>query len=86
MDEAPVSIDLALAAGAALLGGAALLLGFIWLVGSERLSTELLMDGAVALVLGMLLFLVQALNNPFQGDVRAEPEPLEAALAHFAER
>jgi hypothetical protein len=40
----------------------------------------------VAIALASILFLIRTFNNPFQGDVRADPDPFVEALHRFDER
>ena len=68
-----------------LLGGVAMMIGTIWFTGSDDLRTHLLMAAVLGISLASILFLIRAFNNPFQGDVRVNPEPIERALQQFVE-
>ncbi len=69
-----------------LIGGTALVIGMAWFTGADDLRTHLLTTAVLAISLGAILFLIRVFNNPFQGSVRADPEPMERALAHMDER
>lgn len=65
---------------AVLIGGVVLMIGTVWLTGPDHLPTHVLMTVVLALSLASILFLIRAFNNPFQGDVRVDPEPIERVL------
>jgi len=76
-DEVPVALWVVL------LGGVALMIGTVWLTGPQHLQAHLLMTIILALSLASILFLIRAFNNPFQGDVRVDSEPIERVLQRF---
>jgi hypothetical protein len=65
---------------AVLLSGAVITVAFCWLFGLPSLHIHALMVSAVAGLIGLVLLLVVALDNPFLGDTRVEPDALELAL------
>lgn len=68
-----------------LLGGTVIVIGMAWFTGSDDLSTHLLTTAVLAISLAAILFLIRVLNNPFQGEVRADAKPMERALTHMRE-
>jgi hypothetical protein len=68
-----------------LIGGVAIMIATIWFTGSEDLRTHLLMTIVLAISLASILFLIRAFNNPFQGDVRVNAEPIERVLQQLDE-
>lgn len=68
-----------------LLGGVALMIVTIWFTGPEDLRTHLMMAAVLGISLASILFLIRAFNNPFQGDVRVNAEPIERAVEQFRE-
>jgi peptidoglycan/LPS O-acetylase OafA/YrhL len=69
---------------AVLLGGVALIVAMACFTGSDDREAHLLTVTALVVSLAAVLFLIRIFNNPFQGHVRADPEPMERALEHFA--
>jgi hypothetical protein len=69
-----------------LLGGVMIMIAMTWFTGSESLHAHILTTVVLTVSLAAVLFLIRILNNPFQGPVRAHPEPMERALEHFDER
>jgi uncharacterized membrane protein YraQ (UPF0718 family) len=68
---------------AVLLVGGLITVGFTYLFGLRSTTVHVLMVAALALVIGLVLFTVAALDYPFKGDVRIGPEALEEALGRF---
>lgn len=66
-----------------LLGGALVTIGFTYFFGTENLRAQTLMTGALSLLIFSGLLLIIALDLPFAGTVRIEPEPLALALKDF---
>jgi hypothetical protein len=66
-----------------LLVGGVIEVGFTYLFGLQSTTVHVLMVAALALVIGLVLFTVAALDYPFRGDVRIGPEALEEALGRF---
>jgi len=69
-----------------LIGGVLIVIGMTWFTGSDNFRTHLLTTVVLTVSLAAVLFLIRIFNNPFQGDVRADPEPMERALTHMADR
>ncbi|HEY8126136.1 MAG TPA: hypothetical protein VIF88_12045 [Methylocystis sp.] len=59
-----------------------LLLGLICIFDME-LHVHLILSGAMALFLGSVIFLIAAMDNPFNGGMTIDSGPLEAVLATF---
>jgi hypothetical protein len=68
---------------AVLLVGGAITVGFTYLFGLRSTTVHMLMVAALALVIGLVLFTVAALDFPFRGDVRIGPEAFEQVLGRF---
>jgi hypothetical protein len=68
---------------AVLLVGGAITVGFTYLFGLRSTTVHVLMVAALALVIGLVLFTVAALDYPFKGDVRIGPEAFEQALGRI---
>jgi hypothetical protein len=68
-----------------LLGGVALMIVTVWFTGPEDLRTHLMMAAVLGISLASILFLIRAFNNPFQGEVRVNADPIERALEQFTE-
>jgi len=69
-----------------LIGGVAIMIVLMWFTGAEHLGSELVMTAVLAISLASILFLVRVFNNPFQGSVRADQDPMVNALRYFEER
>jgi hypothetical protein len=69
---------------AVLLGGTALIVAMACFTGSDDRNAHLFTVTALVVSLAAVLFLIRIFNDPFQGTVRADPEPMERALIHFA--
>ena len=68
---------------AVLLVGGAITVGFTYLFGLRSTTVHVLMVAALALVIGLVLFTVAALDYPFRGDVRIGPEAFKQVLGRF---
>jgi cation transporter-like permease len=68
---------------AVLLVGGVITVGFTYLFGLRSTTVHVLMVAALALVIGLVLFTVAALDFPFKGDVRIGPDAFEQALGRF---
>lgn len=66
-----------------LVGGSMALVGLAFLFGVENMRSQLAILGGLVVVLSLLLFVVYAMNNPFQGGVRVHPEGLELVLRQY---
>jgi hypothetical protein len=65
---------------ALLIFGAAATIGFTFFLGMRHQRVQLVMTGILTIMITSALFLVVVLDNPFTGDIRAEPEPFIQAL------
>jgi hypothetical protein len=66
-----------------LFGGALITIGFTFFFGTANLRAQSMMTGALsALILSGLLVII-AIDHPFAGSVKVDPEPLAAVLADF---
>jgi uncharacterized membrane protein YraQ (UPF0718 family) len=68
---------------AVLLVGGVIEVGFTYLFGLRSTTVHVLMVAALALVIGLVLFTVAALDYPFKGDIRIGPEAFDEALGSF---
>jgi hypothetical protein len=68
---------------AVLLVGGVITVSFTYLFGLRSTVVHVLMVAALALVIGLVLFTVAALDYPFRGDVRIGPEAFEQVLGRF---
>jgi uncharacterized membrane protein len=68
---------------AVLLVGGVITVGFTYLFGLRSTTVHVLMVAALALVIGLVLFTVAALDFPFRGTVHIGPEAFEQALGGF---
>ena len=68
---------------AVLLVGGVITVGFTYLFGLRSTTVHVLMVAALALVIGLVLFTVAALDFPFRGTVHIGPEAFEQALGRF---
>ena len=63
-----------------LFGGAVLTIGFTLFFGTENLRAQMMMTGALALLICSVLLVIIIIDHPFAGPVRALPEPLSGVL------
>jgi hypothetical protein len=68
---------------AVLLVGGVIEVGFTYLFGLQSTTVHVLMVAALALIIGLVLFTVAALDYPFKGDVRIGPDAFEQVLGRF---
>lgn len=54
--------------------GAALNLALIWMFSIDRLSVHLALSGILALFVGLMLFFIAAMDNPFRGEEGITPD------------
>ncbi len=66
-----------------LFGGALVTVGFTYFFGTENLRAQMLMTGALALLIFSGLLIIIAIDLPFAGTVRIEPEALVLVLEDF---
>jgi hypothetical protein len=57
--------------------------GFTYLFGLRCTTVHVLMVAALALIIGLVLFTVAALDYPFRGDIRIGPEAFEQTLGRI---
>ncbi|HEX6795533.1 MAG TPA: hypothetical protein VF304_16930 [Casimicrobiaceae bacterium] len=69
---------------AALIVGAVVTIGFTYFFGSRDLRAQMLMTGALTLLICTGLLVILAIDHPFNGGVRVEPEALVKVLEDFA--
>lgn len=55
--------------------GAMLMIGIIWMLNME-IHVHVLLGGALSLFLGLMIFLIAALDNPFRGEVSVGPDSI----------
>lgn len=63
-----------------LFGGAFIVIGFTFFFGTANLRAQTLMTGALTVLIFSGLLVIIAIDHPFAGSVRVEPEPLETVL------
>jgi hypothetical protein len=68
----------------AMILGAVLNLAICWLF-EMRFITQLVLGGILAAYLGMMMFLIFDMNQPFRGDVSISAEPFEAIYTRMNE-
>jgi len=67
-----------------LFGGAALTIGFTFFFGAENLRAQVVMAGALSMLIFSELLIIIAIDHPFAGSVKVEPDALLAVLDDFA--
>ncbi|MBV8343869.1 MAG: DUF4239 domain-containing protein [Candidatus Eremiobacteraeota bacterium] len=68
---------------AVLIVGAYLTVAFTYFFGFERRIMQQLMIGTLSLMIGLVLFLVLALDFPYRGSIAVEPEAFRSLLETF---
>jgi hypothetical protein len=66
-----------------LFGGAVVTVGFTFFFGTENLKAQVLMTGALSVLIFSGLLIIVAIDRPFAGTVVVGPEPLVAVLEDF---
>ncbi len=66
-----------------LIFGGALLVGLTAFIGLESTRAHMILSGAVAVLLGLLLFVVYCLDHPFGSQVGITPAPFQHSLEVF---
>lgn len=66
-----------------LVGGAFLTIGFTFFLGTENFNAQMLMTGALSVLIFSGLLLIVTVDHPFSGSVKVQPEALEFVLTHF---
>jgi hypothetical protein len=64
-------------------GGGVVTVLFTYFFGVRNVRSQMLMTGALSLLIAFVLFLIVALNHPFAGVTRVGAEPLEDELARL---
>lgn len=60
--------------------GAALNLALIWMFSIDRVSIHLALSGILSLFVGLMLFFIAAMDNPFRGKLSITPEAYQMLL------
>ncbi|HVN68474.1 MAG TPA: hypothetical protein VMU38_02300 [Candidatus Binatia bacterium] len=66
-----------------LLVGAIVTVAFTYLFGFERTIMQSFMVGGLSLLIGLVLFLIVALDYPYRGSIAVDPAAFEALLVSF---
>ena len=66
-----------------LIVGAVVTVAFTYLFGFDKTVMQELMIGGLSFLIGLVLFLVMALDYPFRGSIAVEPEAFRALLETF---
>ncbi|HEY1655751.1 MAG TPA: DUF4239 domain-containing protein [Candidatus Tumulicola sp.] len=66
-----------------LIAGAVLTVGFTFLFGFRNDGMQYVMTGALALLIGLVLYLTVAMNYPYRGSISVQPEAFRALLLEF---
>ncbi len=66
-----------------LLAGAIITVAFTYLFGFDKTLMQVLMIGALSLLIGLVLFLILALDYPFRGDISVSPEAFRSLAETF---
>lgn len=61
-------------------GGGLIIIAFTYFFGVKSIRSQAWMTAALAGEVAFVLFLIVALDNPFHGDVRLPPEPIQQVL------
>jgi Protein of unknown function (DUF4239) len=69
-----------------LLAGAAITIGFTFFFGAEILRAQVVMTALLAMVIFSELLIIIAIDRPFTGAVKVEPNALAAVLADVQSR
>ena len=67
-----------------LLGGAVLTIGFTLFFGTENLRAQVLMTGVLSVLIFSSLLVIIAIDHPFAGSVKVQPNALAAVLEDFS--
>jgi len=60
--------------------GAALNLALIWMFSIDSLSVHLALSGILSMFVGLMLFFIAAMDNPFRGELSITPEAYQVIL------
>ena len=69
----------------ALLLGAAITIGFSLFFGFKSAPLQMLMTGSLAGIIGIMIFLILALDTPYGGGISIHPDAFERALGTFSQ-
>lgn len=67
-----------------LVSGGVLTVGFTFLFGFRNARMQVMMTGALGLLIGLVLFLTVALNYPYRGSISVQPDAFHTALRTYA--
>jgi hypothetical protein len=67
-----------------LFGGAFITVGFTFFFGAENLKAQVMMTGALAILIFVGLLTIAAIDHPFAGTVKVGPEALSNVVRDFA--
>jgi hypothetical protein len=70
---------------ALILLGAVICIVVTWFFYMESLKMHIWMTGLIAALLGLMVFMVAALDNPYRGEVSVSPAPFERVYQQMAE-
>jgi hypothetical protein len=65
--------------------GGAVTIAFSLLFGFKANTLQFVMTGALALLIGLIIYLAMSLDFPYQGTIRVGPEAFERSLTTFSE-
>jgi hypothetical protein len=68
-----------------LFGGAVLTIGFTFFFGTQNVIVQTMMTGILSLLIFSGLLVIIAIDHPFAGTVKVQPEALHAVLEEFGE-
>jgi hypothetical protein len=68
-----------------LFGGAVITIGFTFFFGTENLRAQMLMTGALSVLIFTGLFTIVIIDHPFAGAVKVSPEALVTVLEDFSQ-
>jgi hypothetical protein len=68
---------------AAILGGAFIIITMSFVIYMERAVPHMIMAGAMAALIGLLLFSCVVLSHPFKGPIAVSPESFEKTMSVF---
>jgi hypothetical protein len=65
-----------------LIAGGVITISFMYFFGVENLKAQIMMTAALSGIISFIVFLILAIDNPFQGDISIRPD----SLGHIIER
>jgi hypothetical protein len=69
---------------AVVLVGALMNIALIWMF-DMKLTNHLFLGGILSAFMGLMIFLIASLDNPFRGELSISPAPFEDILTHLME-